>query len=226
MDNLIIALVGSLFALDTSVMFQVLLAQPLITSTLIGWYFGDIQLGLHVGLYLQLLWLISLPVGGAKIPEGNVAAIVTTTLVMRHAPDFNHFNLVFVVGILYGLLISYIGAEFVVLHRRSNSIIFHRVYNQLQDGRSGVLGFTVFSAIMLHFILMSGLILAALSLADLLIPLLEQVPGTWDRFFNYGMAAVLGIGCGLIMTIFKEKGCKRMIALGTLTGIILFIVLR
>jgi len=226
MENLIIAFAGSLFALDTSVMFQILLAQPLITSTLIGWYFGDIQLGLHVGLYLQLLWLISLPVGGAKIPEGNVASIVTTTLVMRYAPDFNHFNLVFVVGIFYGLLISYIGAEFVVLHRRTNSTIFHHIYSAVQSGHSGVLGLTVFSAILLHFILMFGLIFVALSLADIFVPLLERVPGTWERFFNYGMAAVLGIGCGLIMTNFKEKGCKRMIALGTLTGIILFNILR
>jgi mannose/fructose/N-acetylgalactosamine-specific phosphotransferase system component IIC len=226
MDNLFIALAGSFIALDTSVVFQGLLAQPLVTSTLIGWYFGNVQLGLHLGLYLQLLWLISLPVGGAKIPEGNVASIVSSTLVLRYAPDFNHFNLVFVVGILYGLLISYIGAEFVVLHRKANSIIFHRVYRYVQDGRSGVLGITVGSAVLLHFLLMFGLILAALLLADQIIPLLERIPGSWEHFFNYGMAVVLGAGCGLIMTIFKEKGSKRLIALGILLGVLLFMVMR
>jgi mannose/fructose/N-acetylgalactosamine-specific phosphotransferase system component IIC len=225
MENLVIALIGSLFALDTSVVFQTLLAQPLVTSTLIGWYFGDIQLGLHVGLYLQLLWLISLPVGGVKIPEANVAAIVSSTLIMRFAPEYNYFNLVFATGILYGLLISYIGSEFVVIHRRLNSTIFHRVYAAVQNGHSSVLGFTVFSAIMLHFILMFVLIFTALSAADLLFPFLKIIPANWYKFFDHGMAAILGIGCGLILTIFKDKGCKRMITMGAILGIVLFYIL-
>jgi mannose/fructose/N-acetylgalactosamine-specific phosphotransferase system component IIC len=225
MENVIIALIGSLIALDTSVVFQGLLAQPLVTSTLIGWYFGDIQLGLHVGLYLQLLWLISMPVGGVKIPEANVAAIVTSTMIMRAGPDYTYFNLIFVIGILYGLLISFIGSEFVVINRRINSLIFHRVYSAVQNGHSGVLGFTIFSALVVHFFLMAALIFTALVVSDVCIPLLEGVPAGWYRFFNMGMAAVLGIGCGLILTLFKEKGFKRMISLGAVIGIILFFIL-
>jgi mannose/fructose/N-acetylgalactosamine-specific phosphotransferase system component IIC len=225
MENFIIALIGSLLALDTSVAFQTLLAQPLITSTLIGWYAGDVQLGLHVGLYLQLLWLINLPVGGVKIPEANVASIVTSTLILRFAPDYNYFNLVFVAGILYGLLISYVGSEFVVMHRRLNSTIFHRVYNAVQNGHSSAIGLMVSSAIMLHFLLMFALIFSALTLSDLFIPFLKYLPSGWYEFFDHGMAVVLGIGCGLILTIFKDKGCKRMIALGFVWGIVLFYIL-
>ena len=225
MENVLIALVGSLMALDTSVVFQTLMAQPLITSTLIGWYFGDVQLGLHVGLYLQLLWLISMPVGGVKLPEANVASIITSTLIMRTVPNFSNFNLVFVIGILYGLLISYIGSEFVVLHRRINSIIFHKVYSEVQNGHSGVLGLTVFSAIMVHFFLMASLIYTALTFSEIFIPWLDRVPVAWVPFFDTGMAVVLGIGCGLILTIFKDKGCKRMITLGTVIGVALFYIL-
>jgi len=178
-----------------------------------------------VGIYLQLLWLISLPVGGVKIPEANVASIVTSTLILRFAPDGIYFNLVFVAGILYGILISYIGSEFVVVHRRLNSTIFNRVYSAVQNGHSSAVGFMVFSAILLHFLLMFALIFAALSLSDLYIPLLKRIPASWYKFFDHGMAVVLGIGCGLILTIFKDKGCKRMITLGIVIGIILFYIL-
>ena len=54
MENLLIALIGSLIVLDTTVVFQFSFSQPLITCSILGWFFGDLQLGILVGWEVQV----------------------------------------------------------------------------------------------------------------------------------------------------------------------------
>ena len=78
-----LSLIGGLLVLDTTAALQILISQPLISCTFLGWLGGDIQLGLHFGLLVQLLWLSQLPVGAAKIPAGNLGSIVGVILSLQ-----------------------------------------------------------------------------------------------------------------------------------------------
>jgi len=225
-ENLLIGLFGSLIALDTTVAFQFLISQPLIACTVLGWILGDVQLGLQVGIYLQLLWLSSMPVGAAIIPEGNVAAIVTAALTIRYTHLSYHFYTVLVLAIMYGLLISYIAGEAVVLDRKLNNRFMNRFQQILDQGIVTFLGRVHFLSLGAHFLLMFVLIYLSLLVGDWLFGYITLIPASWDNVFRYGSIAVLGIGVGLALPLFKEKNYRPFLAAGLITGGVLFQFVR
>ena len=224
MDNIYIGLVGSLLVLDTTVAFQFLISQPLIACTLLGWFLGDIQLGVQIGMYLQLLWLSSMPVGAAIIPEGNIAAIVITALVIRHNSNFENFNILLICSILYGIGVSYIGGEIVVLFRKANQYLLHKVLSLARKGRLNLLNVVNYLGVVIHYLLMFILIVLAMYLGDFLSQYVLNFPVEWDKYFKYGVMSLIGIGAGLVISIFKEKMYQLLIAGGLVIGCLLFVI--
>lgn len=224
-ENILIALFGSLIVLDTTVIFQFLLSQPLITCTILGWFFGDIQLGLQIGFYLQLLWLSSIPVGAAVVPEGNVAAIITATLVLRYNYGYEYLNVVLVSAVLYGLLISYVGGQLVVLYRKINVKLLDNVLTHIDRGQIGFLNTIPFVSISIHYVMMFILILVMLTVGDLIFPNVDRVPRIWNAYCRYGVIGILGIGAGMVITLYEQKKANRYLAAGLLLGTIIFYIL-
>lgn len=222
MENILIGLIGSLIVLDTTVVFQFLLSQPLITCTILGWFLGDLQLGIQIGFYLQLLWLSSIPVGGAVVPEGNVAAIITATFVLRYNEDMQYFHLVLIAAVFYGLLISFIGGELVVIYRKINVKLLNYVTKRIERGHIGVLNIVPFTSISIHYIMMFLLIMIMLFIGDLFFPYLSRLPQSWDIYCRYGVIGLLGVGAGMVLTLYQEKNANRFLAIGLILGTIIF----
>jgi PTS system mannose-specific IIC component len=225
-ENILLGLLGSLLILDTTIVLQSLISQPLFTCSIIGWILGDIQLGLQLGVYLQILWLSMIPVGTAIIPEGNTAAIVTTVLVFRYHQDHQIFNTVLVGAVLYSLLIAYLGSSLVDLYGKRNVKLLNYTLARLQKGSHTVLTTVHARAILFHFIVMLLLITGALIVGDIVFSLLSLVPVNWEVYFSYGVTALLGIGVGLILPMYKEQNCRLLIFSGVVVGSIILLVLR
>ena len=225
MENIYIGLVGSLLVLDTTVAFQFLISQPLIACTLLGWFLGDIQLGVQVGMYLQLLWLSSMPVGAAIVPEGNLAAIVIAALVIRYNNSFENFNIILICGLMYGIVVSYLGGEIVVLFRKANQHVLHKVLTLARRGKFNVLNVINYLGLLFHYSLMFFLIALSMYLGDLLFEYVVRIPVDWDRYFKYAVMSLIGIGAGLVLSIFKEKLYQLFIAVGLVIGCLMFEIL-
>ncbi len=224
MENIYIGLVGSLLVLDTTVAFQFLISQPLIACTLLGWFLGDIQLGVQVGMYLQLLWLSSMPVGAAIVPEGNLAAIVIAALVIRYNNSFENFNTVLICGLLYGIIVSYLGGELVVFFRKANQYFLHKVLTLARKGKLNFLNVINYLGLIFHYTLMFVLIALAMYLGDFLFTYVLKIPVEWDKYFKYVVMSLIGIGSGLVLSLFKEKLYQQLIAVGLVIGCILFVL--
>ena len=225
MDNVWIGLIGSLLALDTTIVFQFLLSQPLVTASVLGWLMGDLQLGIQTRFYLQLLWLRNIPVGGAIVPEGNVAAIVATTLVLRYNMGMAYFNAVMVLAVLYGIAISYIGGEIVVMYRKLNVHFFNWSRKGLINMNSRPLDLAPFGSILLHLILMYTLIFIGLVFGDIIFSQISLIPPEWDKYFRYGLMAILGLGIGLVISLYKQKDSRFLMLSGFLIGGIVFLLI-
>ena len=69
--SLIVALIGSIVDLDSTAVVQCMISQPivaapltgLILGSMLGDYAAGLQLGLMVGVILQLVWIEQLPLG-------------------------------------------------------------------------------------------------------------------------------------------------------------------
>jgi PTS system mannose-specific IIC component len=224
MENIYIGLIGSLLILDTTVAFQFLISQPLIACTLLGWFLGDAHLGLQIGIYLQLLWLSSIPVGAAIIPEGNVAAIIVTGLVVRYHQVYEYFNTLLIFGLLFGILISYIGGELVVLSRKSNQFFLTKIIDYTRNGNLGTLTVINYLALLFHFLLMFGLIYLAMFIGDVLFTHIIRLPAEWNNYFKYAVYALIGIGSGLTLSMFREKKFHLFLAAGLVAGGLFFVL--
>ena len=224
MENIYIGLVGSLLVLDTTVAFQFLISQPLIACTLLGWFLGDIQLGVHVGMYLQLLWLSSMPVGAAIVPEGNLAAIVIAALVIRYNNNYENFNTILICGLLYGIVVSYLGGELVVLFRKANQHVLQKVLAFARRGKLNILNVINYLGLLFHYTLMLILITLAMYLGDFLYNYIQYIPIAWDEYFKYAVMSLIGIGAGLVLSVFKDRLYQRLIMVGLVIGCLLFVL--
>ena len=223
MELLSISLVGGFLVLDTAAVLQILVSQPLVSGALIGWLLGDMSLGLQIGLLFQLLWLHQLPVGAAKIPEGNLAAVISVILVFRlqvFATQSEHILLL--LTIVYALVISYLGTKLVTTIRTGNIKLLDWISQALDRGDIAVLGKVNALAISAHLISMVAAIMISVILGEFLFQqIIPLVPIEWDskaRFIEY---AIIGSGIGFTLHLFKEAKDWKYLILGCISGIIL-----
>ena len=222
MDYLILALVGSIIILDTTVVIQSLISQPLISCTIVGYILGDIQLGIKIGFYLQLLWLSSIPVGAAIVPEGNVAAIIISTLIIKHSNLYGNFYTILVCSTIYGVFISYLGGQVVVLYRKTNILLVKKASTNIQAGKINFLNRLNPITLLYHYILFFVLIILSLLLGDICFNIFSIIPVSLEPYFKYGAIAIIGIGIGLVLPIYREKYSQSIIILGIIIGIFIF----
>lgn len=105
---------GGLLALDEKVGWQSQIAQPVISSAVVGAIFGDFATAVSVGLALELVWLSILPMRGMRRPDAVAGAIVgagSACLVARHTGD-PRFLLIVALGALLGLVAGEVSGSF------------------------------------------------------------------------------------------------------------------
>lgn len=113
-----LAVLGGLLALDQTSLGQFMLARPLVSASLAGWILGDPAAGLAAGALLEILFLPSFPVGGARFPEGGPAGVVAAVAAVEGADAATGAGLALGVGL--GAVWSVAGGWSVTLLRRVN----------------------------------------------------------------------------------------------------------
>ena len=79
-DLLLGAAVALVCGLDRVAALQIMISRPIVAAPLAGWLLGDIEIGLQVGLMIELLWLARLPVGAVIPPDDTQVSIAGTVL--------------------------------------------------------------------------------------------------------------------------------------------------
>lgn len=218
-----ISIIGGILVLDTAAVLQILVSQPLVSGTLIGWLLGDTAQGLQIGLLFQLLWLHQLPVGAAKVPEGNLAAVIAVILIFRlqiFAEQSGHILLL--LTIVYALIISYLGTRLVTTIRTGNIKLLDRISHALDRGDIAVLGRINVLAISTHLIFMIAVIIVCVSAGEFIFrQLIPKIPLEWNSKVRFVEYAIIGSGIGFTLHLFKETKDWKYITLGVISGIVL-----
>lgn len=116
--TVLLALLGGALALDQTSLGQFMVARPLVSASLAGWIVGDPAAGLAAGALLEVLFLSSFPVGGARFPEGGPAGIVAAVAAVEGSGGATGAGLALGVGL--GAMWSLAGGWTVTLLRRLN----------------------------------------------------------------------------------------------------------
>lgn len=79
-DLLVLMALGALLTMEATAVGQFMLSRPIVAATVAGWLLGSTGQGFAIGALLELYLLVSFPVGGARFPEGGLAAVVAAAV--------------------------------------------------------------------------------------------------------------------------------------------------
>ena len=110
-ELIILCILGGLIAIDTTAAFQALISHPLVGCTLVGLVLHDVTLGLTIGIILELPWLLEIPIGGVRYPEGNIGALITAASAIVLTRETDRPEVSFLLAIVYGIMLAYIAGK-------------------------------------------------------------------------------------------------------------------
>ncbi|MEO0072305.1 MAG: PTS sugar transporter subunit IIC [candidate division WOR-3 bacterium] len=73
---LALTFLGALILLDKSAFGEFGLSQPIVSCSIVGLIFGNFQIGLFLGVLLQLIWIWDLPLGSREPQDSEAAGVV------------------------------------------------------------------------------------------------------------------------------------------------------
>lgn len=80
MQVLFAALIGGMIGLDRTALGQFMISQPVVAGPLTGWLLGDLTAGIVIGVTLELIWVLDMPVGTFVPADSTVAAVAATAI--------------------------------------------------------------------------------------------------------------------------------------------------
>ncbi|MCB0273315.1 MAG: PTS system mannose/fructose/sorbose family transporter subunit IID [Calditrichaeota bacterium] len=209
MEDLFLIILIGILALDTTVAFQTMIAQPLFSCTLVGGYLGDWYTGLQLGMLLQLLWLNLIPAGGTRFPESNLASMVITVLVVEYQPEHLPHG-VFALSLIIGIAVAYAGQWVTILDRRINTLILRMAKQYIDRNRLKWLGEVNILGGFKSFLLLGCLAgWGIIGGRFLCFDLLPRMGERWEAYLQLLQPAVWGIG--LAMAFFLVLNMLRTI---------------
>lgn len=163
---MMVAAVSILSGLDRTALAQTLLSRPLVCSCLIGYLLGVFVPAVQIGIMLELLWLMRLPVGATIAPDDTQAAIGAVVLVKLFLPQISEHLYAFIIFIVVVVIIlAEVGKCWDVWARHLNERLFSNAVKGLERSSTRLLvinhyaGLAVFSCaalLSLSFIVAGG----------------------------------------------------------------------
>ncbi len=210
------AFFGGIIAIDTAAAWQIMISQPIVSCTIIGLIFGQPEIGILVGILLELPWLINIPSGGAHGSEGNLGAVVAAALSSYlFSRNINTDNIIIIFSIIYCMGISRIGSLLVDLLRKVNLNLAHDADHAVENANFGKITRLNLTGIFYMFIM--GFLLTGFGFGlgiFLLKPLINFIHSDFDRAFEMAKYGILGLGFGTAATLFLTKDTKWYVIAG------------
>jgi mannose/fructose/N-acetylgalactosamine-specific phosphotransferase system component IIC len=182
---------------------------------------GDLQLGLTVGVLLELPWLAEVPVGGVRVNEGNVGALVSASLAILLCRASDRLDVVLWVTILWGMIVAVVAGSVVTACRRVNVRLLHRADAAAARGDMGGVSVCHISAIALSGA--AGVLMTIVGVEGgmLLLPkLISLLPASWDAAFGLTRAVTLGVGIGAVCMLLLSRKNLWAAAVGLVGGLL------
>jgi PTS system mannose-specific IIC component len=218
---------GFVVGLDTTAAFQIMVSQPLVACSLLGWMMGDPVMGAMVGVVTQLLWMGKMPVGAATFPDGNLGSLVAAALVIqfRDSTALDGVGILLALAVLWGSVTATVGGWLIVIKRKIHTRWVPWFERQAREGklRRYSLGYYLVVG-------WNGIVGAAAAVAfsaagyGILQGIIPLLP---DRIHRIGFAVpylLLGIGLTQVLILFRLQRWMLMVC-GLIAGLILWRVM-
>jgi len=226
-DLLIIGLVGGIVAIDTTEFGQLMISLPIFSSVVLGYLFNNIEMGLFIGIVMVFPWLKLIPAGGALYHEGNIGSCTaagTCLMTITRIPGYE--NQMLFLSIIYGIILSYTAGRVIFIKRKLNEKIVRRNINNIEQGKLGRTNFWIFLSVTVTFL--SGFLFSGIG-SFFGHYLLKEIPTEifkrFSHYSDYGIISFLGLGFGIVVSMFFQFKKIHFLLTGFITGIIIISLL-
>ncbi len=204
---IIISIIGGVVAVDTAAGWQIMICQPIVSCTFTGAILGQPEIGIILGILLQLPWLINIPSGGSHGSEGNIGAVVAVGLSSFFVSrNLNTDNIIIIVTIVYSLAISRIGFYLVDLIRNANVKLIHSADEAVKNANFKKIAQLNLSGLFYMFAMGFLFVGSGFALGIIILkPLIIFIHADFDRSFEMAKFGILGLGFGVAATLFFNK---------------------
>ena len=211
-------LLGGIAALDATPVSQSLLSQPLVTSSLLAFAWGDWGIALKVGIVLQILAASTLPIG-ARTPEDYAAGgVVGTGLALMLGSDRPlalDRDACALVGVVFGILVAMGGIPLLKWQRRRNEGLSRWCEAELLRGSERALGEAQRAAVVLAFAVGVGYTAVCLGVGLLgLGSVVRQESLRLSHAWSLAQPLWLGLGLAQMLNAFIERRPIRAAVFG------------
>ncbi|MDX2494922.1 MAG: PTS sugar transporter subunit IIC [Desulfuromusa sp.] len=216
------ALVSLVCGLDRVAILQIMISRPIVAAPLVALILGEPQIGLQIGVMVELLWLARLPVGAAVPPDDTQVAIASSVLAIILGRTLNASGVeLLLLCLLIAIPLGKVGQYFDHYARQYNVRLIKQVDSALDRGSlrlaelQHLRGLTSFSlaAIGTYTIILLG----GLLIIPFLWPLLQQslsYSSAWVQLALplVGIAVILGtINVSRAITLFCASFCMSFL---------------
>ncbi|MFA6583321.1 MAG: PTS sugar transporter subunit IIC [Elusimicrobiaceae bacterium] len=201
-ELLIFALVAGLLELDTAYAGQFLVSRPVIAGLILGFVANNVEAGVLLGLWFELLYTGYVPVGASVPPSGLIAvAMAVSAADIFGVP----IPVAFLVGLFGGKLFSF--CEIALRNMRSgwNSKIIDEL-----DGHPAAVDKWIAKSVTLQFVAGAGFVYIVSAVVCPLVWYSANImPAAVTRAIETGFYAVPWIGFVILAASLKPQKVKN-----------------
>lgn len=208
LQNVLVILLAAYMAWDNGTGNQVTGNWPVIIGMLVGLIMGDVNVGLVIGVTLQLMSLGVAAIGGSSIPEYGVATIVGVFLAIRTGASTG-------TAIAVGLPVGMLTLQFDVIMKIINNFFAHWSQRLLHEKKFEKMDFVFYLTVfcwMLKYVI--PITLVVLFGTPIVKAVLHVIP-TW---FTNGLTIAGGmlpvVGIGMLLRYMPVKKYLTYLILG------------
>lgn len=215
------ALVVGALGLDQVAVGQLLLSQPLVGGTILGWSAGDPGAGLLAGAFFQFLCLTDLPVGASIPPDTALAGLlgVATFLSLGSAGGWSDQSLLGLIAVGF-LPASQVARALDVRVRRANRFWVQLTERFLKSGRYRLAQAAAVGGVLLFFLRAFLLALALLVVIGLWAGAGLDRAAAAAPAFDLCARAVPLLGLAALVIQRRRTGWVSALTLGLAAGVL------
>ncbi len=225
-----VALLGGFVAMDTTNGPQVMVSEPIVSSAIIGFLFGDPAAGIAIGVLFQLLWFDYMPLGAVRFTDHNMASLIATASLLAAEKWYGMTGGLIRAGIipaiLFGVLVGWLGLQATSALWRWNDHRGETLVAKVRDGVfSGIVSaqITGLGAAFLKGVVMTVLFVPA---GMAICGLIRHAPSVMLDALALGSVLIFGtVAASAAHFFWVNERARRPLALGAIGGIVWLIAM-
>ena len=220
----VLLIMAGIVAMDTTSGPQILVSEPFVSCSALGFLFGDPEMGLMLGIIFQLLWLGYLPLGGVHFTDNNMAAFISTASLFTAAEFFSlndtAIKAAIIPAMFLGVFISIIGIKMRNIQRRKNGKRTDMLLLSFERGEYPSIKLVHLAGIGTAFI--KGVLMALIFIpaGAILCGMVSYLPQSFLDSMSMSSLIIWGAVSASAILFYWVKGKYNFLVLGTIGGVI------